>query len=258
MSEAMALERMTQMLAELEGYLTATRVPYLAKYTNSGEEKTGAQHGDLDLVGIGPEPECRLLVAECKGYGSPEDYPNWLAPDYLWHLQDLIHKASSNIQSIAHVRWEAEFKARDHRPDEVWIVFPGFFVPRSNPARWRVFKSEPHGRLVKQMMEAAQPVWKSKGKRQQSQAETTLLARAEEVLAEINQVSVCLLPVHRLLRELFLKVPQDMLRRRKRYPDTAMEMLRWTARAVGHGFLDLEEIQSEIQEVLREKSAMGV
>jgi hypothetical protein len=253
MSEAMALERMTQMLAELEGYLTATRVPYLAKHTKSGEEKTGAQHGDLDLVGIGLEPERRLLVAECKGYGSPEDYPNWLAPDYLWHLQDLIHKASGNIQAVAHVRWEPEFKARGHRPDEVWIVFPGSFVPRSNPARWRVFKSEPHGRLVKQMMEAAQPVWKSRGEGQQSHAETTLLARAEEVMAEINQVSVRLLPVHRLLRELFLKVPQDMLRRRKRYPDTAMEMLRWITRAVGHGVLDLGEIQMEIGQVF-EKS----
>jgi hypothetical protein len=80
MSEAMALERMTQMLAELEGYLTATRVPYLAKQTKSGQDKTGMQHGDLDLVGIGPGPERRLLVAECKGYGSPEDYQNWLAP----------------------------------------------------------------------------------------------------------------------------------------------------------------------------------
>jgi hypothetical protein len=36
MSEAMALERMTQMLAELEGYLTAMRVPYLRRYAESG------------------------------------------------------------------------------------------------------------------------------------------------------------------------------------------------------------------------------
>jgi len=41
MSEAMALERMTQMLAEIEGYLTATRVPYLAKYDRSGNKKKG-------------------------------------------------------------------------------------------------------------------------------------------------------------------------------------------------------------------------
>jgi hypothetical protein len=96
------------------------------------------------------------------------------------------------------------------------------------------------------MMEAAQPVWKSRGDGQRSESEATLLARAEEVLAEINQVSVRLLPVHRLLRELFLRVPKDMLIRRKRYPDTAMEMLRWIARAVGHGALDLEEIQNDL------------
>jgi len=66
---------------------------------------------------------------------------------------------------------------------------------------------------------------------------------------------VRLLPVHRLLRELFLGVPEDMLLRRKRYPDTAMEMLRWITRAVGHGALDLGEIQVEIQRVVQEGEA---
>jgi hypothetical protein len=188
------------------------------------------------------------LVVSCRRYRGRTRLKSLLRT-LNFEFSDTL---SGNIQSVAHVRWEAEFKARGHRPDEVWIVFPGSFVPRSNPARWRVFKSEPHGRLVKQMMEAAQSVWKARGDGQQSQAETTLLARAEEVLAEINQVSVRLLPVHRLLRELFLKVPEDMLRRRKRYPDTAMEMLRWITRAVGHGVLDLGEIQMEIQQGLRE------
>jgi hypothetical protein len=257
MSEAMALERMTQMLAELEGYLTATRLPYLPRYTKSGKEKTGAQHGDLDLVGIGPEPERRLLVAECKGYGSPEDYPSWLTSDYLWHLHDLVYNASSNIQSVAHVRWESEFEAGGHRPDEAWIVFPGSFFPRSNPARWRLPKGELCRQIVEDMIEAARPVWRSRGDGKQRQHEVTLLAKAEELLGEINQVRVRLLPVHRLLRELFLRVPEDMLRRRKRYPDTAMEMLRWITRAVGRQVLDLGEIQAEIRRVLGEGSALN-
>lgn len=82
MSEAMALERMIQMLATFEGYLTDTRVPYLAKYEKrSGFEKTGTQHGDLDLVGVGLDR--RLLVAECKGYGSPESYQSWFSVNYF-------------------------------------------------------------------------------------------------------------------------------------------------------------------------------
>jgi hypothetical protein len=173
----------------------------------------------------------------------------------LWHLQDLVYNASNNIQRVAHVRWGPEFEARGRRPDEVWVVFPGSFFPRSDPGRWRVPRREGYRQFVEEMLQAAQPFWSSKGDGKPHQYETALLVTAEEVLGEINQVRVRLLPVHRLLHELFLRVPEDMLRRRKRYPDTAMEMLRWIARAVGHGVLDLGEIQMEIRGILQKEDA---
>ena len=56
----------------------------------------------------------------------------------------------------------------------------------------------------------------------------------------------------RSLRVFVIQTPTE------RYPDTAMEMLRWITRAVGHRALDLGEIQAEIQRVLREKPMTGV
>ncbi|MBI1878827.1 MAG: hypothetical protein HYR94_11515 [Chloroflexi bacterium] len=244
MSEAMALERMTQILAELEGYLTATRIPYLSLYDSSGSERAGLQHGDLDLVGLGPNGQ--LLVAECKGYGSPEDYPSWLTVDKLWFLQDLVWSASNNIQRVNHVRWGPEFEARNSKPDEVWIVFSGSFFPHSDPKRLKVNDPE-YKPFIKEMSKVAQPIWDSREEdEKQTICEIDLLARAEEFLGKKYDVQVRLYPIHRLIHELFIKITKDMVTRRKRYPDTAMEMLRWITRAVWSGDLDLTQIQEEI------------
>lgn len=253
MSEVMALERMTQMLAEFEGYLTGTRIPYLSRYDKSGKERTGDQRGDLDVVGIGPEPERRLLVAECKGYGSPEDYQNWTTTDLLCHLRYLVWSAAHNIASVTHVRWGPEFEARDNIPDEVWIVFPGSFFPRSNPSRWSIPGKQHNRYFVEAMIQVAQPCWDGQAAMNRSEQETLLLAEAERILGDKYKVRVQLLPVHRLLHRLFAEVPKDMIRRRKRYSDTAMEMLRWITRAVWHDALDLSEIQMEIQKSIQEE-----
>jgi hypothetical protein len=247
MSEAMALERMTQMLAELEGYLTATRIPYLSRYTKSGKERTGTQQGDLDMVGIGPAPERHLLVAECKGYGGPEEYQNWMTVDLLCHLRYLTYNAASNIKSVTHVRWGPEFEARGNRPDEVWIVFPGSFFPRSNPKGWGLPSKEYNKVFVEAIIQVAQSSWDFRQERIRKEQEAELLTEAETFLGDRYDVRVRLLPVHRLLHDLFVEVPKDMVQRRKRYPDTAMEMLRWITRAVWSKVLDLGEIQAEIQ-----------
>lgn len=99
------------------------------------------------------------------------------------------------------------------------------------------------------MSKAAQPIWNSWKKEKQMEYEEDLLVRAEKFLGETYDVQVRLLPVHQLLHELFIKVAKDMIIRRKRYPDTAMEMLRWTTRAVRSGVLDLTKIQEEIMEL---------
>jgi hypothetical protein len=248
MSEAMALERMTQILAELRGYLTATRVPYLAHYEKSGAEKTGTQQGDLDLVGMGPPPDRRLLVAECKGFGGPESYENWLTASYLPYLQYLVWNVSKNIQAVSHVRWGPEFQAKNNRPDEVWIIFSGFFVPASNPARWSLPDKPNNKPFVEKMREFAQSAWNSRDDEKKDEQEGYLLSTAEEFLGKRYDIRVQLYPIHRLLYELFQEVPKDMTRRRKRYADTAMEMLRWISRTVRSGNLDLARIQEYLRE----------
>jgi hypothetical protein len=261
MSEAMALERMTQMFAELEGYLTTARVPYLAKYERESEnKKKGKQLGDLDLVGIGPAPEQRLLVAECKGFGGPEDYQNWFTVYCLCELEDMVWKISSNVESVSHVRWGPEFEARKEqstgicKPDEVWIVFPGSFFPRSDPKRFEVDDAD-YKPFIEEMSKAAQPMWDSWEDGRQPEYEKELLAKAEIFLGESYDVQVRLFPIHHLLHQLFVGVTRDMVQRRKRYPDTAMEMIRWMARAVWWEVLDLAEVQTEILKVWQEESA---
>lgn len=59
----MAIERIAEELAKLEGYLTVTRVPY----------STGESNSDLDVVGFRPY-ENRVLLIECKAWGKPEEY----------------------------------------------------------------------------------------------------------------------------------------------------------------------------------------
>jgi hypothetical protein len=185
MSEAMALERMTQILAELEGYLTATRVPFLSWYDSYGYERSGLQHGDLDLVGLGPEGQ--LLVAECKGFGSPEEYPSWFTVDKLWFLQDLVWNASSNIQSVNHVWWRFEFEQRKNKPNEVWIVFSGSFFPRSDPRQVKVSDAN-YKPFMKEMSKAAQPIWDLWEDERQTEYEITLLTKAEDFLGKKYEV----------------------------------------------------------------------
>jgi hypothetical protein len=255
MSESMALERMAQIFAELEGYLTVTRVPYLNRYKRSGETRKSNQQGDLDLVGLGPAPNYPLLLVECKGYGGPESYENWFTVNNLCFLQDLIWDLSCNIVSVSHPRWEAEFEAkRDQegvcKPDEVWIVFPGSFFPQSDPRRLELDEDPDYKDFLKSMSKMARPFWDSWEEEKRAEYEKILLAGAEKLLGDWYEVQVRLFPIHRLIYHLFIGVTKDMVKRRKRYPDTGMEMIRWIARAVWWEMLDLSEIQTEIQKML--------
>jgi len=254
MSEAMALERMAQILAELEeeNYHTSTRVPYLAKKTSSGKKKSGKQAGDLDVVGIGvakADINRKLLVVECKGYGGPEDYQNWLAPRNLESLIELVQGPSENIKEILDTRWDNEFQKRQYKPDEIWIVFPGYFFPRSDPSKRSTSKL-----FDKNMKNIASDLYNEEKKQitenkrdYRIRGEIRLLNAAEENLGQIFNVKVKLFPIHILLQRIFILIKGDMTRRRKRYPDTAMEMIRWIVRTVNHDWLDLKNLEKEIK-----------
>jgi len=145
---------------------------------------------------------------------------------------------------VAHPRWELEFARNNHRPDEVWIVFSGTFWLQSNPANWRVNKRY-NKSFIRSLGEKLAPIWKGKNRTDHVSLENTAIEAAEGLLSETHGVTVRLIPVHVLLDRLFRQVPVDMRIRRKRYPDTALEMLRWVHRASRAGALDLAAVQAE-------------
>lgn len=248
MSEAMALERLTQALAELEGYLTAVRVPYLPRIDGRGNEKTQGQMGDLDVVGIGPDPDRRLMVAECKGHGGPESYGRWLVPSYLHYLQDVVWGPASNIQWVAAPRWEQEFTAHNHKPHEIWVTVSGDFVPRSSPSSW-TFEDDDYADFKRAMQKHAQPLWDRRKGMSKAEMDNELVSYAESLLGEPYDIKVRLLPVHKLISRLIKAVGEDMMVRRRRYPDTALELIRWLFRAVHAETLDLSTIESAIRKL---------
>lgn len=49
----------------------------------------------------------------------------------------------------------------------------------------------------------------------------------EEKLSKEMKFEVEIISIHELIKELFVEVALDMRKRRKRYPDTALELIRW-------------------------------
>lgn len=247
MSEPMGLERMTETLAQVEGYLTETRVPFLARATRAGNLKTDRTPGDLDVVGLAPAPDHDLLVAECKGYGSPEQYDNWLRPQMLAHLVDLVWGAAANIRELSHVRWSQEFAKRNHKPTVVWVVFPGHFMTgKSNPGNWEPVRG--YEEFTEAMREPSRRAWRTWDGTRARSIERELLQIAGDYLRRRYELKeVRLMPVHDLVERLFDGVAQDMLVRRKRYPDSAAELIRWIARVSKAECLDLAEVQRRLR-----------
>ncbi len=249
MSEAMALERITQIRAELDGYLTQTRVPYTAKRMRTGDAKNGKQQGDLDLIGLGPREE--LLVAECKGYGTTEEYQNWCTQGRITELAKLIDNCATNIKEVSHSRWDPEFRTHHYRPTDIWIVFPGRLFPKRNPKKWRL--QGPFDGLLEPIRDDLAHAWQTT--EDTEELERKVLQTFEQQFSTLySGIRVRLLPVHRLLEEVFQKVPDDMCTRRKRYPDTALELIRWMVRIVWSESLNLSSIQVSWENSKRRKA----
>lgn len=250
MSEEMGLEHLAALLAQNYGHITECRVPRLTIWNRRGEERADDAMGDLDIVGLGPlAPDGRrgLLAIECKGYGSPEDYDGWLKPDGLDHIEDLVWSAIHNTKSVPVERWAIEFRARENKPTDCWIVFPGHFTPgRNNPDNWR--ESPDDYKLASEMKPAAANAWKFWQENQTAQIEKNLLKQAEVCLSKTYGATVRLFPVHILIEELVLTTAQDMNVRRKRYPSPAAEMIRWMVRAVRNDAMSLEVLEKVLKQ----------
>lgn len=229
MSEPMALEKMTETRAQLLGYLTSTRVPYIAIHDKKGKLKTGNQPGDLDLVGVNKDG--KLLIAECKGYGTGEDYQNWLTISSIQFFEQTIQNCIKNIKTISDSIWEHKFKKKGHKTDCLWIIFPGYFYPTSNPSRF-YRKDRNLSPLESELKKKSEIIWETKDASQRKNDEIELLKIASVHFSKQFNTEIELIPIHQLIISLIPSIRADMEIRRKRYPDTSMEMIRWLVRAV--------------------------
>ncbi|MFQ5777012.1 MAG: hypothetical protein ACE5IP_03285 [Terriglobia bacterium] len=117
MSEPMALETLAEHLLRFEGYWTQTRVPFKTRRGNS----------DWDVVGMSPSG--RVVVAECKGVGSPRDYLNWDTPAKQRKIERWCKKAEDNWRYF--LRSPANKRLQLRRINEFRLFLPGK-LPRSN------------------------------------------------------------------------------------------------------------------------------
>lgn len=244
MSEAMATERIVALYAQLTGYLTEVRVPVLGRKKTDGGKKTGTQLGDLDVVGLSARGE--LLVAECKAYGGPESYENWLKPGRLRELNFLAWSSFQNIAEVRHPRWGPEFDARKNVPDELWLVFSGRFVALQSPASWQI-KDDWHKNLLSGARSSIASMWDRRRDLSQRALETACLEAVSHVFSEEWKRRVKLMPVHRLIEALVQAVAADMKVRRKRYADTSLEMIRMLVRSVEAGALTSEDLAGALE-----------
>lgn len=68
-----------------------------------------------------------------------------------------------------------------------------------------------------------------------------------DFLNQDSKIPIDVVPIHKLVFELFLEVASDMRERRKRYPDTALELIRWFDRCLVNEKINLSKLEAEIK-----------
>lgn len=207
MSEGMALEKLAEEHARLQGYLTLVRVPF------KPPKRRGTKHRgntDFDVLGYSPKSH-KVLLVEVKGYGSPHQYPDW---SYFRDRRDPLTSTSVNgFVTGAVKKWQAFTRDRAanswgfRRGDlgEVRVIIPGY--------------------------------WKQDRQRFEDYLDSLVLKKCHQ-----RGIRVSVWPVHELILDILRMVKDDKLVRRVRYADTALEAFRWITRRPDLLRAPLEEI----------------
>ena len=238
----MALETLAENYARLLGYFTETRVPALNKENSYGDKKNDNSLGDIDVIGLSASG--KLLAVDTKGYGSVENYENWCKGGSLVHIYNLIDKLK-NTKDIKSKRWSKKFKKRGF--DEIWVVISGPFKSKQEMALFDLRKNFRGQELINSCI-----VMFNKMYLEYNESEKDYLIYFENKLSRHFGIKCKVIPIHKLIESLIIKVVDDMSYRRKRYSDTAMETFRWIVRATGHNCLDLGEIGKKIKKKYKE------
>ena len=117
----MALERLVEQLFILRGYWTRTRVPI---QTRKGS------YSDLDVLAF---KEGRVVVAECKGVGTSDEYRPLSSRKWT---EDTVRKLCDEVGDTFSLTESVECaKLGLKRVNEVHFVLPGFFEDESDRHR---------------------------------------------------------------------------------------------------------------------------
>jgi hypothetical protein len=62
-----------------------------------------------------------------------------------------------------------------------------------------------------------------------------------------SKIPIDIVPIHKLIIDLFSEIALDMRKRRTRYPDTALELIRWFDRCLINNLINLQELEAAIK-----------
>lgn len=240
MSEPMAIEKLTAEYLKLSGYSIEIRIPYF-------DESNIKQAKDIDVIGIRSNRDrLNLILAECKAHGAPNSYHNYFTSTQLLHIQEIICKMSELLKQDYQSRilsnaWKGYFDPPLNTSITILLVLNGTFFPKSNPQK-RVNHKNP---LVAKILDESTSIYNErKDDKEIMVFETQIISLVERILLQEYQVSIKILPIHRMIHSLFMGVKWDMMRRRKRYPDTSLEMIRWIIRSIENGAYVIKDMHN--------------
>jgi len=112
MSEEMAIETLAKHWLTFDGYWVQTRVPF----------KKHRGHSDFDVVAFMPASS-KVVIVECKAWGSPTDYPNFQTAARAKRIKEMCRKAHRDWKYFG--RSAANKRLKLQKLYEFRLVLPG-------------------------------------------------------------------------------------------------------------------------------------
>ena len=160
-------------------------------------------HGDIDVLAYNPK-EKRLLIIECKAWGPPEEYGR-ITPKKKNMIIDVANRICENWKDF--VRQKAnKWSFRLEDLDEVWLIWAGYFRKRD----------------------------------EKEDLEKKITQTFKQKIGKNIKFQIYL--IHELIEDMIREIRVDKDVRRKRYLDSAFELIRWLHKVVDKQLINLQEI----------------
>ena len=198
------LENIVAAYYEIKGYFTKTRVPVgikerckiIEELERSGNKKAKKGISDIDIIAYKRDKD-ELIMIECKGWGSPEKYGHFNSPKKIEMLARVIIKRLCVWDNYANNSKEFNY----NELKKFVIIIPGAIREESkNDVKKRVIDKIRQNPLLRKYVDARRNTLK---------------------------VEIDIKPIHELILGLVEEVKRDMVIRRKRYQNEALELIRW-------------------------------